>query len=108
MTRRTPLRPPLSPAGSPHSAALRRAGVRVTSARIATLRLAPIVLAAHGHLSPQLLHAASLAHGNLHVSTSAFYNTLPTLIAAGLLPGGQPDPATASRTPGTTANESFP
>lgn len=69
-----------------HSAVLRGAGIRVTSARIATLRLAPLVLAAHGRLSPQLLHAAAVEQGGMHVSTSAFYNTLSTLTAAGLLP----------------------
>lgn len=72
-----------------HSAILRGAGIRVTSARIATLRLAPLVLAAHGRLSPQLLHAAAVAQGGMHVSTSAFYNTLSTLTAAGLLPNAR-------------------
>ena len=72
-----------------HSAILRGAGIRVTSARIATLRLAPLVLAAHGRLSPQLLHAAALEQGGMHVSTSAFYNTLSTLTAAGLLPSAR-------------------
>ncbi|WP_303747870.1 hypothetical protein [Stenotrophomonas pigmentata] len=80
-----------------HSAALRGAGIRVTSARIATLRLAPLVLAAHGHLSPQLLHAAAVEQGGMHVSTSAFYNTLSTLTAAGLLPSTHA--AHASATP---------
>jgi len=89
-------------ARDPCSAALRGAGIRVTSARIATLRLAPIVLAAHGHLSPRLLQAAALEQGNMHVSTSAFYNTLSTLIAAGLLPARRtPAAATANDTPGT-------
>ena len=55
----------------------------------ATLRLAPLVLAAHGRLSPQLLHAAALEQGGMHVSTSAFYNTLSTLTAAGLLPSAR-------------------
>ena len=77
------------PARNIHSAILRGAGIRVTSARIATLRLAPLVLAAHGRLSPQLLHAAALEQGGMHVSTSAFYNTLSALGAAGLLPSLQ-------------------
>lgn len=80
---------PRLPARNIHSAILRGAGIRVTSARIATLRLAPLVLAAHGRLSPQLLHAASLEQGDMHVSTSAFYNTLSALGAAGLLPSLQ-------------------
>ncbi|HEX7991473.1 MAG TPA: hypothetical protein VF513_15080 [Stenotrophomonas sp.] len=80
-----------------HSAVLRGAGIRVTSARIATLRLAPLVLAAHGRLSPQLLHAAAVEQGGMHVSTSAFYNTLSTLTAAGLLPSAPA--AHASATP---------
>lgn len=92
-----PLTTPASlslPVRNIHSAILRGACIRVTSARIATLRLAPLVLAAHGRLSPQLLHAASLKQGDMHVSTSAFYNTLSTLGAAGLLPSPkQTDPS---------------
>lgn len=88
MSLTTPSGLPL-PSRNVHSAILRGAGIRVTSARIATLRLAPLVLAAHGRLSPQLLHAAALQQGDMHVSTSAFYNTLSALGAAGLLPSIQ-------------------
>lgn len=68
------------------SASLRAAGLRVTSARLLTLRMAPAVLAEHGRLNPKLMHSAACRQGDAHISMSAFYGTLPTLAAAGLLP----------------------
>ncbi len=77
---------------SPHAAALRDAGLRVTSARLAMLRMAPAVLEVHGHLSPQLLREAAYQHGYVF-SPTVFRHVLPRLTAAGLLPA----PAAAGR-----------
>lgn len=73
------------PAGNPHAQALRRAGLRATSARIAALRAAPEVLAKHGRLSPSLLADACRRLG-YHLHLSVFYHLLPDLAAAGLIP----------------------
>ncbi len=71
--------------GSLHAQALRRAGLRATSARIAALRAAPEILARHGHLSPSLLADACRRLG-YHLHLSVFYHLLPDLAAAGLIP----------------------
>lgn len=73
------------PRRNPHAARLRAAGLRVTSARIATLHAAPEVLARHGHLTPALLRDACIRLGYA-VNLSAFYPLLPDLAAAGLIP----------------------
>lgn len=71
---------------NPYAAQLRAAGLRATSARIATLRAAPAVLQAHGFLTPALLRQACAGLGyTLHVTV--FYRLLPDLARAGLIPG---------------------
>lgn len=92
-----PLRHPVCPAtcvvgtdealtaSSPYAAQLRAAGLRATSARIATLRAVPAVLHAHGFLTPALLRQACAGLGyTLHVTV--FYRLLPDLARAGLIP----------------------
>lgn len=69
----------------PCSALLRGAGLNVTSARLAAVRLAPQVLSAHGRLTPQHLHAAAREAGYA-ISASAWYRVLACLQSAGLLP----------------------
>lgn len=64
---------------------LRAAGLRVTSTRLAALRLAPAVMAEHGYVNHQLLHQAARKAGYAF-SLNAFYNVLPRLASAGLLP----------------------
>ncbi|MFT3763271.1 MAG: hypothetical protein QM761_11860 [Pseudoxanthomonas sp.] len=76
-----------SPPANANAAALRTAGLRVTSARLAALRLAPALLQRHGRLDARLLHDACLRHGYA-VSKTSFYNVLSTLATAGLLPAG--------------------
>ncbi|KLD73779.1 hypothetical protein FZ025_13230 [Xanthomonas hyacinthi] len=69
----------------PSSALLRGAGLNVTSARLAAVRLAPQVLSAYGQLTPQHLHAAARDAGYA-ISASAWYRVLACLQSAGLLP----------------------
>lgn len=78
-----------NPSRNPHAAALRAAGLIVTSARLAALRLAPAVLQAHGRLTPPIMYEAARRHGYA-VSPSAFYQVLPVLASAGLLSLSQP------------------
>ncbi len=89
---RVPGAAPPSAAETP-SARLRAAGLSVTSARLAALRLAPTVLRAHGRLTPCGLHQAASAAGYT-ISPSAWYPVLARLHAAGLLPAA-PSPARA-------------
>ena len=70
---------------SPQCEALRAAGLKVTSARLAALRLAPPMLAERGSLTPRELHGAMNAAGYA-VSVSALHDVLARLQAAGLLP----------------------
>lgn len=67
-----------------YAAALRAVGLRVTSARIATLRAVPEVLKEHGYLTPSLLHAACLRLG-YSVHPNSFALLLSSLSAAGLI-----------------------
>lgn len=70
---------------SPQARTLRAAGLKVTSARLAALRLAPEVLRHHGRLTPRTLYEAACRHGYT-VSSTAFHGVLPRLASAGLLP----------------------
>ena len=76
---------PAADAPSPHARILRAAGLTVTTARLAALRLAPEVLREHGSLTPGNLHAAACRHGYV-VSPTAFRGVLRRLREAGLLP----------------------
>jgi Fe2+ or Zn2+ uptake regulation protein len=83
----------------PCSALLRGAGLNVTSARLAAVRLAPHVLSAHGQLTPQHLHAAARDAGYA-ISASAWYRVLACLQSAGLLPdAAQAHAMTQTHTP---------
>lgn len=79
---------------SPHACVLRAAGLKVTSARLAALRLAPEVLRNHGHLTARNVYEAACRHGYT-LSPTAFHGVLPKLANAGLLP--QPTTSLPSR-----------
>lgn len=64
---------------------LREAGLRVTSARIVALRLAPIVFATEGQLTPKGLHDASRRCGYTF-SLASFWQILQRLDTTELLP----------------------
>lgn len=70
---------------NPQALRLRAAGLRATSARIATLRAVPAVLQAHGFLTPALLRDAC-AHLGYTLHVTVFYRLLPDLASAGLIP----------------------
>lgn len=71
-------------ASNQHADNLRDAGLRVTSARVATLQNAPVVLEKFGYLTPKLLIDATRAAGYT-LSSTTIYRLLPKLIDAGLL-----------------------
>jgi Fe2+ or Zn2+ uptake regulation protein len=83
---------PAFPAPSPQALALRAAGLSVTSARLATLRVASAVLQAQGHLHPQPVFDAIRLQGYA-VSQSALYRVLQDLAMAGLLPAAALHPS---------------
>lgn len=90
MSSTAPHRPPCcQPPRVPCSALLRGAGLRVTSARLAVMRLAPDVYRAHGRLSARAMHEAAGRHGYA-ISLSACYHALSALARARLLPCDPP------------------
>lgn len=71
---------------TPAARQLRDAGLRVTSARVAALRLAPLALAADGAVTSRGLHALAARHG-YPFSAAVLRKVLHRLWEAGLLPG---------------------
>ncbi|CAD7716608.1 hypothetical protein LMG31886_21950 [Xanthomonas hydrangeae] len=71
-------------ASNQHADDLRNAGLKVTSARVAALQSAPVVLEEFGYLTPKLLIDATRAAGYT-LSSTTIYRLLPKLIDAGLL-----------------------
>jgi hypothetical protein len=92
------------------AARLRAAGLRVTSSRMAVMRIAPEVLARHGQITPRTLSEAAVRSGYA-VNEYTLYRVLVDLVVAGLLPAvalSPPDTNHLNRTSQTASASLLP